>query len=127
CTPRTSSTPPSTSGCAAPATMTAPCGWASPSSRRRPWATSSTSRCPRWGSRSPRGTPAVSWSRPSRSATSTHLSAGRSWPATRPSTRRPSSSTTTRTPRAGSSRSCPTTRVPSTACSTPRPTSRASP
>ena len=50
---------------------------------------------------------AASWSRPSRSATSTRRSPARSWPATRPSTPPPSWSTTTRTAAAGSSRSCP--------------------
>ena len=59
----------------------------------------------RSASRSPRATPAASWSRPSRSATSTRRSPGRSWRPTRRSTRRPSWSTATPTRPAGCSRS----------------------
>src|SRR3954464_13840449 len=57
------------------------------------------------GARSAR--PAASWSRPSRSATSTPRSPARSSPATRRSTRPRSWSTTTRTAAGGCSRSSP--------------------
>ena len=61
---------------------------------------------PEVGDRSRPAAPAASWSRRSRSATSTPRSPARWSPATRPSTPPPSWSTATRTAAAGSSRSC---------------------